>query len=95
MEYLDWNMLGSFAGAASAVGLITQITKNIPGIVKLPTQLWSYILALVVLLLAQAFTVGLTLSGAVISLFNAALVSLSANGGYQALSKMKDSFTAE
>ena len=95
MEYLDWNMLGSFAGAASAVGLITQITKNIPGIVKLPTQMWSYILALAVLLLAQAFTVGLTLSGAVISLFNAALVSLSANGGYQALSKMKDSFTAE
>ena len=88
-------MLGSFAGAASAVGLITQITKNIPGIVKLPTQMWSYILALAVLLLAQAFTVGLTLSGAVISLFNAALVSLSANGGYQALSKMKDSFTAE
>ena len=95
MEYLDWNMLGSFAGAASAVGLITQITKNIPGIAKLPTQLWSYILALAVLLLSQAFTVGLTLSGAVISLFNAALVSLSANGGYQALTKMKDSFTAE
>ena len=95
MEYLDWNMLGSFAGAASAVGLITQITKNIPGIVKLPTQLWSYILALAVLLLSQAFTAGLTLSGAVISLFNAALVSLSANGGYQALTKMKDSFTTE
>ena len=95
MEYLDWNILGSFAGAASAVGLITQITKNIPGIKKMPTQLWSYILALAVLLLAQAFTVGLTLSGVAISLFNAALVSLSANGGYEAFSKMKDSFTAK
>ncbi len=95
MEFLDWNILGSFAGAASAVGLITQITKNIPGIVKLPTQLWSYILALAVLLLSQAFTAGLTLSGAMISLFNAAMVSLAANGGYQALVKMKDSFTAE
>jgi len=95
MEYFDWNTLGSFAGAAFAVGLITQITKNIPGIMKIPTQLWSYILSLAVLLLSQAFTAGLTLSGAVISLFNAAMVSLSANGGYQALVKMKDSFTAE
>ena len=95
MEYLDWNMLGSFAGAAFAVGMITQITKNIPGIKNMSTQLWSYILSLAVLLLAQAFTDGLTLSGAVVSLFNAAMVSLSANGGYQALLKMKNSFTAE
>jgi len=95
MEYLDWNTLGSFAGAAFAVGMLTQLTKNIPGVVKIPTQLWSYILSLAVLLLSQAFTAGLTLSGAVISLFNAALVSLSSNGGHQALVKMKDSFTAE
>lgn len=95
MDFFDWNMLGGFAGAAFAVGLITQITKDIPGIVKMPTQLWSYMLALAVLLLSQAFTSGLTLSGAVISLFNAAMVSLSANGGYQAMLKMKNSFTAE
>lgn len=95
MEYLDWNTLGSFAGASFAVGLITQLTKNIPGIAKLPTQLWSYILAVAVLLLSQAFTAGLTASGALISLLNAAMVSLSANGGHQALVKMKDSLTAE
>lgn len=95
MEYLDWNMLGSFAGAVFAVGLITQITKNIPLIDKLPTQLWSYALSLAVLLLAEAFTDGLTLSGAMIALFNAAMVSLSANGGYQALIRMKDSLKEE
>lgn len=95
MEYLDWNALGSFAGAGFAVGMLTQLTKNIPGIAKIPTQLWSYILAVAVLMLSQAFTAGLTASGALISLLNAAMVSLSANGGHQALVKMKDSFTAE
>jgi len=95
MDFLNWNLLGSFAGAAFAVALITQVTKNIPGIAKLPTQLWSYIIALATLLLAQLFTDGFTASGAVLSLFNAAMVSLSANGGYQALTKLKDSIASE
>ena len=95
MDFFDWNMLGSFAGAVFAVGLLTQITKSIPGIVKIPTQIWSYILALAVLELSAAFTQGLTLSGAALALFNAALVSLSANGGHQALVKMKDSIKTE
>ena len=95
MDFFDWNVLGSFAGAAFAVGLLTQITKSIPGIVKLPTQLWSYILSLAVLLLSHAFTEGITLSAAALSLVNAAMVSLSANGGYHALVKMKNSITAE
>lgn len=50
---------------------------------------------LAALLLSQAFTAGLTLSGAVLSLFNAAMVSLAANGGYQALIRMKDSIAPE
>lgn len=95
MEYLDWNAMGSFSGAALAVGLITQMTKGIPAIKKMPTQLWSYLLSLAALLLSQAFTAGLTLSGAVLSLFNAAMVSLAANGGYQALIRMKDSIAPE
>lgn len=95
MDFLDWNVLGSFAGASFAVALLTQVTKNVPGIAKLPTQLWSYIVALATLLLAQFFTAGFSASGAVMALFNAAMVSLSANGGYQALVKLKGSVFGE
>lgn len=89
MEFFDWSLLGSYAGAALAVAVLTQITKGIPGIVGIPTQLWSYVLALVTLLLALIFGPGFSASGAVLALFNAALVSLAANGGYAAVERVK------
>ena len=89
MEFFDWSLLGSHAGAVLAVAVLTQITKGIPGIVKLSTQLWSYVLALITLLLALAFGSGFSASGAVLALFNAALVSLAANGGYAAVERLR------
>ena len=89
MELFDWSLLGTNAGAAMAVALLTQITKEIPGIRRMPTQLWSYLLALVTLLLALMFGSGFSLSGAVLALFNAALVSLTANGGYAAVERVR------
>lgn len=88
MEFFDWNMLGSYAGAALAVGVLTQLTKGAPLVRRLPTQLWSYLLALVTLLLAMVFGPGFTAQGAILAVFNAALVSLSANGGYAAVNRV-------
>lgn len=89
MELFDWNLLGSCAGAAFAVALLTQLTKEIPGLRRIPTQLWSYLLALATLILARLFGGGMDPSGAVLSIFNAALVSLAANGGYAAVERLK------
>ena len=84
-------MLGSCAGAVTAVGVLTQISKEIPGIKRIPTQLWSYILSLSTLVLAMVFGPGFTAQGMVLALFNAAVVSLAANGGYSALNRAKQS----
>ena len=89
MEFFDWSILGTLAGSVAAVAVLTEITKNLPGISKIPTQIWSYVLALVVLICAQAFTAGLTASSAVLALVNAAMVSLAANGGYEAISRLE------
>ena len=89
MEFFDWSILGTLAGAVAAVAVLTEITKNLPGVRKIPTQIWSYVLALVVLICAQAFTTGLTASSAVLALVNAAVVSLAANGGYEAISRLE------
>ena len=77
-----------------AVGVLTQVSKEIPGIKHIPTQLWSYLLALVTLVLAMAFTSGFSLQGAALAAFNAAIVSLAANGGYSALCSMKQNVSA-
>ena len=89
MELFNWNLLGSYAGSMLAVGVLTQLTKEIPIIKRIPTQLWSYALALATLMLAMGFGPGFTAQGTVLALFNAALVSLSANGGYAAVSRLK------
>lgn len=89
MEFFDWNMLGTYAGAVMAVGVITEITKDIPLIKKIPTLAWSYLLALVVLLAAMLFGEGFTIDGAGLAVFNAAVVSLAANGGYEAIQRVK------
>lgn len=89
MEFFNWEMLGSCAGAALAVGVLTQLTKGMPLARGIPTQLWSYLLALATLILAQVFGPGFTVQGTVLAVFNAGVVSLSANGGYAALERMR------
>ena len=93
MEFFDWSILLTLTGAVLAVAILTQITKGIPGIRRLPTQLWSYILAVVVQTLAHYFTGDLNLAAAALVLINSALVSLAANGGYSAIDRIKQSLT--
>lgn len=89
MENLfTWDVLGTYAGAVAAVGVITQLIKGVPGIVKIPTQIVSYVIALVVMLCAAGFTAGLTAQSIVLTVFNAAVVSLAANGVHTAAVKL-------
>ena len=49
-EFVSWETLGTFAGCAALVGILTQFTKGLFS--KLPTQWLSYIYAVVVMALA-------------------------------------------
>ncbi|MBR5873478.1 MAG: hypothetical protein IKY90_01955 [Oscillospiraceae bacterium] len=84
-NFVDWTILGSYGGSIIATGLLTQLVKNSGKLKDIPTRWVSYGIAFVVLLLASFFTGSLTVSNAVLTLFNAAIVSLAANGGYDAI----------
>lgn len=86
-EFINWATLGTYGGALAMVMVLTQFTKNLGFTKRMPTQIWSYILAFVVLILANAFTTGLTLDIATQTIFNAVVVSIAANGGYSAVTK--------
>lgn len=88
-EFYIWDELGTYAGAAALVALITQLTKELRYINKIPTQVWSYILAVVILIASQAFTGTLTGSSAALALANGVLVSLASNGGYSLITRVK------
>lgn len=87
MEFVSWSMLGTYAGALAMVITITQFTKEIKVIKKIPTQIWSYIISLSVLYPAYFFSGTLNISNAVLILFNGVIVALAANGGFEALEK--------
>ena len=87
MDLITWQLLGTYTGAAGAVLLITQLTKNIPFIKKIPTNLWSFIIALAVLFPAKYFTGGLTLSEAALIPFNCVIIAFASSGGFDTLHK--------
>ncbi len=91
-EFFSWSMLATFAGASAATALLTQFIKK--PLKKIPTQLMSYIISIVVLGLATAATETFeTWRDWAIIPFNAALVSLSSNGSFEALKRIMDGKT--
>ena len=84
-EFFTWEFLGTFAGATLATAILTQFFKGVFD--RLPTQILSYILALVVMFCATAATLGFASDWTVWAMIplNAVLVSLASNGAYDAV----------
>lgn len=87
-EFFTWQFLATFAGATAATSLLTQWLKT--PLKKLPTQWLSYIIAVGLLVLATAATQwDAPWQVWAIIPFNAVTVSLSANGAYSAIERVK------
>jgi hypothetical protein len=80
-DFFTWTMLATYAGATLGTTLLTQLLKNIP----IPTRVLSYVAALVILLVANFFTGGLTVESGILCLINAGVVSLASNGAFDAV----------
>ena len=76
--------LATIAGATLATLLIVQLLKlPIDKIWKIPTRIVVYVIALIILLLATWFTVGLTVQTGLLTAVNAVIVALAAMGAYE------------
>lgn len=84
--FFSWAMLATYAGATAATLAVTQVFKGVGFIDKIPTRIFSYVVALVLLLTATAFTSGLTVESAALCIINAVVVSLASNGAFDAVS---------
>ena len=80
-EFFTWELLATYSGACVATGILVEFLKGL--LLGLPPRLLSYLTAAAILLAAQLFTGTLSLSGGMLSLLNAVLVSLAAGGGYE------------
>lgn len=88
-DFFTWELLATFAGAATATAIVTQFVKE--WLKKIPTQIVSYVIALVILGIATAVQYGAGAPWSVWALipFNAVIVSLSANGAFSAIERIK------
>ena len=83
-EPLTWQYLVTIAGATFATTLIVQYFKvKLDKVWKIPTRVFVYFVALVILLLATYFTKGLTVDTAILTVFNAFVVAMASYGGYE------------
>lgn len=85
-EFFTWEFLASFAGCTAATALVTQFTKNL--FPRLPTQWLSYFIAVIILVAATIFTVGVNAGNLAIIPFNAILISMASNGAFAAVQRV-------
>ena len=63
--------------------LIVQLLKlPLDKLWKIPTRIWVYLIALILMLLATVFTTGLSVETALLTSVNAVIVALAAMGAY-------------
>lgn len=92
-NFITENFLSSFMGTLAAVELIVFTTKNFPLINKIPTKLYTFILAVIHLVIVQIIVgkTAITVEYVYISFLNSLIVELILCGGYDTLmSKFKD-----
>lgn len=87
--FFDWAQLGTYAGATVAVMLFVEFTKELPFINKIPTRIWAYVMAVIVLILSTVFTGQIDTPTVFLCLFNAVIVAMAAVGGYDITHKIK------
>lgn len=87
-EFVNWATLATYGGALAMVLLLTQFTKDLVFVKNVPTQIWSFVLSFIVLLMAVSFTEGLTIDLFAQTILNAVIISVAANGSFEALQRL-------
>lgn len=88
-DFITPEILATFAGLVTAVGIIVQFTKSI-----VKKQLGDYAVRIYAFAVALVLTfvfapAGYDLQGIVLTVINAAIVTLAAMGGYEAIADPK------
>lgn len=85
-QFITWSDLITYGGAVMAVLIITEFTKDLPGIHRIPTRLWAYLVSLVLLVLAAVFTADkVRAEDVLLCLINGVLVAMAAVGSYHSV----------
>ena len=90
MEFTDFltiDYISTFMGTVAVTMLIVQFLKELPGIKKIPTKYFTFIVAFLNILICSFITGNFAVSNLYLMLINAMLVTFTATGGYDFAAK--------
>ena len=85
MEFTDFltiDYISTFMGTVAVTMLVVQFLKDLPGIKKIPTKYFTFIVAFLNILICSFITGNFAVSNLYLMLINAVLVCFTATGGY-------------
>lgn len=85
MEFTDFltiDYISTFMGTVAVTMLVVQFLKDLPGIKKIPTRYFTFVIAFLNILICSALTGNFAVSNLYLMLINAVLVCFTATGGY-------------
>lgn len=83
-EPFTWQSLATIAGTAALTLLVVEFFKvPLDKVWKIPTRVLVYVISLAVMLVATAFTTGLTIESGILCAVNALIAALTAMGAYE------------
>ena len=89
VEIVSWTNIATGAGAVILTIAFTELSKNVESLAKMPTQLVSYFIAAIIMVLATIFTSDeVTASNVILAMLNSAIISFGANGAYIAYKRV-------
>lgn len=90
--FFSWEQLATYGGATVATMLFVQFTKELPGIKAIPTRLWAFVVAAVLMVLATIFTAPeISPSVILLTVINAVIVAMASCGEYDTLRSLHKS----
>lgn len=81
-DFLTIDYISTFMGTVVVTMLIVQFLKELPGIKKMPTRYFTFIVAFFNILMCSVLIGNFTLSNLYLMFINAMLVCFTATGGY-------------
>lgn len=90
-NFITWSMLFEWATFVSIVLMLTQFTKDIKFIKKIPTKYWSFLIAFILMIISNLEAGSFRLVDITLYIISSALASMNANGIYDFSIKKKES----
>lgn len=89
-NFISIDYLKTFMGTVVVTMLMVQFFKELPGIKKIPTRYFTFIVAFFNILICSLLTNSFTITGIYLMFINAMLVTFTSTGGYDfAIGKTK------